>query len=305
MQALNRVQLVGVLPRNPEMRYTPKGTPVASFTILTYRGWDDDSGKHQESPEYSNVVVWSKLAEICNQLLLAGSKVFVEGRLQTRSWEDQSGVKHYKTEIIADDMVLLSGRADTTEEVPEDQVNVPSKECLNRVQVIGNLARDPELRYLNSGTAVCTFVIATNRSWVNSSGDRQESTEFHNVVCWNELADEVAKGLEKGQKALVEGRLQNRSWEGDDGVKRYKTEIVGSYIVTSTIRQELGVSSGGGGNNKPKANFKASTASDNKQSGNEDQDDFDIDSAFDDIFTDSPSLVDDDDDDSNKNNMAF
>ena len=237
MQALNRVQLVGTLPRDPEMRYTPNGTAVTSFTVLTYRGWKDDSGQQQESPEYNNVVVWSKLAEICNQLLVSGSNVFIEGRLQTRSWDDQDNIKHYKTEIIADDMVLLGGRAGT-ESVTDDTPPCAS-ECLNRVQVIGNLARDPELRYLNSGTPVTTFVVATNRSWTNSDGDRKESTEFHNVVCWNALAESISKKIVKGQKVFLEGRLQNRSWEGQDGIKRYKTEIVAELIIDSTVREEM------------------------------------------------------------------
>jgi single-strand DNA-binding protein len=222
------------------MRYTPNGTAVTSFTVLTFRGWKDDGGSEQQSPEYSNVVVWSKLAEICNQLLAAGSKVFIEGRLQTRSWEDQENIKHYKTEIIADDMVLLGGRAGTGGQVSESDIAIPANDCLNRVQVIGNLARDPELRYLPSGTAVTTFVVATNRSWTNSEGVRQESTEYHNVVAWNTMAENSSKDLVKGQKVFLEGRLQNRSWEGEDGVKRYKTEIVASFIIPSTTRQEAG-----------------------------------------------------------------
>jgi len=239
MQALNRVQLIGVLPRDPELRYTPNGTAVASYTVLTYRGWKDGDGSLKSSPEYTNVVVWSKLAEICNQLLVAGSKVFIEGRLQTRSWEDQEGVKRYKTEVIADDMVLLGGRAGSGPAMTENEITIRPAECLNRVQVIGNLARDPELRYLPSGTAVTTFVVATNRTWTNSEGVRQESTEFHNVVCWNDVAEHCSKDITKGQKVFLEGRLQNRSWEGEDGVKRYKTEIVASYITASTTKDEV------------------------------------------------------------------
>lgn len=296
MQALNRVQLVGVLPRNPEMRYTPKGTAVTSFTVLTYRGWKDNGGQSKESPEYSNVVVWSKLAEICNQLLTAGSKVFIEGRLQTRTWDDDAGVKYYRTEIVADDMVLLSGR-DGGQQLAEDQIRIESDESLNRVQVIGNLARDPELRYLDSGTGVCTFVIATNRSWTNSAGERQESTEFHNVVCWNEIAKRVSEDLRKGAKAMVEGRLQNRSWQGEDGVKRYKTEIVGEFIVTP--------SDDAGANNERVASSSPSTSTptdkNSNSANNDSSDDFDLDSSFDDIFSDSDNSNDND----NKSSMAF
>jgi single-strand DNA-binding protein len=258
------------------MRYTPNGTAVTSFTVLTSRGWKDDDGNNQSSPEYSNVVVWSKLAEICNQLLIAGSKVFIEGRLQTRSWEDQEGVKHYKTEIIADDMVLLGGRAGTVDPISESEIAIEPDECMNKVQVIGNLARDPELRYLPSGTPVITFAVATNRSWTNSDGVRQESTEFHNIVAWNELAESISKSITKGQKVFIEGRLQNRSWEGDDGVKRYKTEVVVSFLVGSIVREEMESSGTTPSAPKPSpSEDDTSTASDDEETVESDESDND------------------------------
>jgi single-strand DNA-binding protein len=96
---------------------------------------------------------------------------------------------------------------------------------VNKVILIGNLTRDPELRYTPQGHAVCTFGIATNREWV-SNGEKQEAVDFHNIVAWNKLAELCSQLLSKGAKTFVEGRVQTRSWEGDDGVKRYKTEIV-------------------------------------------------------------------------------
>ena len=96
---------------------------------------------------------------------------------------------------------------------------------LNKVTLIGNLTRDPELRYTPQGHAICTFGLATNRDWV-SDGERHESAEFHNIVSWNKLAEICDQLLNKGDKAFVEGRLQTRSWEDDDGKKNYKTEIV-------------------------------------------------------------------------------
>lgn len=101
---------------------------------------------------------------------------------------------------------------------------------VNKVILIGNLTRDPELRYTPQGHAVCTFGIATNREWI-SNGERQEAADFHNIVCWNKLAELCSQLLSKGAKTFVEGRLQTRSWEGDDGVKRYKTEIVINEMV--------------------------------------------------------------------------
>lgn len=97
---------------------------------------------------------------------------------------------------------------------------------LNKVQLIGNLTRDPEMRYTPSGAAVCTFGVATNRNWTTESGEKKESVEFHNIVAWNKLAEICAQLLKKGRKVYVEGRLSTRSWQGQDGTQKQRTEIV-------------------------------------------------------------------------------
>ena len=96
---------------------------------------------------------------------------------------------------------------------------------LNKVLLIGNLTRDPEMRYTNSGTPVVTFGMATNKSWKDSDGETKELAEFHNLVAWNKIAEICQQLLAKGMKVYIEGSLNTRSWEGDDGVTRYKTEI--------------------------------------------------------------------------------
>ena len=97
---------------------------------------------------------------------------------------------------------------------------------LNRVQLIGNLTRDPELRYTPSGTAVCSFGLTTNRSWMTDQGEKHEESEFHNIVSWNKLAELCSQFLTKGRKVYVEGRLATRSWTGQDGQQRTRTEVV-------------------------------------------------------------------------------
>lgn len=97
---------------------------------------------------------------------------------------------------------------------------------LNRVQLIGNLTRDPELRYTPQGTAVCTFGLATNRSWTTDTGEKHEETEFHRIVAWNKLAELCSQFLVKGRKVYVEGRLSTRNWSGQDGQQRSVTEVV-------------------------------------------------------------------------------
>jgi single-strand DNA-binding protein len=110
-RSLNKVQLIGNLTRDPELRYTPQGTAVCDLGVATNRSWKpQDSNEWQEETEFHNIVVWSKLAERCGEQLSKGKKVYVEGRLRTRSWETQEGEKRYKTEIVADDVMFLDSR---------------------------------------------------------------------------------------------------------------------------------------------------------------------------------------------------
>lgn len=115
-RSLNRVQLIGNLTRDPELRYTPSGTAVCSFSIATNRNWTTDTGEKKDEVEFHRIVAWAKLAEICSQFLTKGRKVFVEGRLQTRSWTGQDGTQKQTTEIVISDMILLDSRRETEQE---------------------------------------------------------------------------------------------------------------------------------------------------------------------------------------------
>src|SRR3989338_10414463 len=109
---------------------------------------------------------------------------------------------------------------------------------LNKVMLIGNLTRDPELRYTPQGTAVCTFSIATNRSWTTDSGEKKEEADFHRLVAWNKLAELCSQLLSKGRKIYVEGRLSNRSWTGQDGAQKSITEIVINDMIILDSKRE-------------------------------------------------------------------
>ncbi len=106
---LNKAMIIGRLTRDPEMKTTPSGKTVAAFSLATSSKWKDASGAMQEKSEFHNIVAWGKLAEICGQYLVKGKKIYLEGRLQTRDWTGQDGVKRYRTEIIAGDMIMLDG----------------------------------------------------------------------------------------------------------------------------------------------------------------------------------------------------
>jgi len=142
---------------------------------------------------------------------------------------------------------------------------------LNRVQLIGNLTRDPELKQIPGGQVVCTFGVATNFTWKDQSGQQQSKVEFHNLVAWRRLAEICGQYLKKGSKIFAEGRLQTRDWEGEDGVKRYRTEIVLDNMImldskgnaTSMDRDAGGISesaaaSKAANNNEPVAQKAAS-----------------------------------------------
>src|SRR3989344_2117998 len=123
-KSLNKVQLIGNLTRDPELRYTPQGTAVTSFSIATNRRWKTDAGEWRDEADFHRIVAWDKLAEICANYLKKGSKTYVEGRLQSRNWETQDGQKRNTTEVVISDMIMLDSRgaAMPTEEfdVPED-----------------------------------------------------------------------------------------------------------------------------------------------------------------------------------------
>jgi single-strand DNA-binding protein len=112
-KSVNKVILVGNLGKDPEIKYTPSGTPVAKFSLATNERYKDKAGEWQDRTEWHNIVAWQRLAEIVGEYVKKGAKIYIEGRIQTSSWDDkQSGEKKYRTEIIAQDLVLLGGRGE-------------------------------------------------------------------------------------------------------------------------------------------------------------------------------------------------
>lgn len=113
-KSLNKVQLIGNLTADPELKYTPSGTAVTTFSIATNRAWTEKSGEKKEEVEYHRIVAWQKLAELISQYLSKGKKVYVEGRLATKQWEDKEGNKKQSTEIVINDVIFLDSRGDQT-----------------------------------------------------------------------------------------------------------------------------------------------------------------------------------------------
>ncbi len=229
MFSLNRVQLIGYVTQPVQVRQTPGGTNVADINIATPYTFTTDSGETLSGVAYHSVTAWSGMADVAGQYLKPGSQVFLSGRLQTDSWEDeQSGEKRSKTRIVAMDMIMLDPR--------EGQIEAPSTakslcNCLNRADIVGHLTRDPEVRTTTSGQAVVSMGVATNERWKDrTSNEMKERSEFHNVVLWGDLARLAAETLKKGQRLHVTGRVQTRSWETKQGNKRYTTEVIADSV---------------------------------------------------------------------------
>lgn len=132
---LNRASIIGRVTNDIESRTTPNGQTVVSFSVATNFRWTDATGAKQEKAEFHNIVAWRKLAETIAQYLKKGSRVYIEGRLQTRSWDDQNGIKKYRTEIIADSMIMLDSKGQTSptsgrEEIASD-AKMPEEEEIN------------------------------------------------------------------------------------------------------------------------------------------------------------------------------
>ncbi len=125
-RSLNKVELIGNLTRDPELRYTPQGTAVCTFGLATNRQWTTDGGEKKEEVEFHRIVSWNKLAELCSQLLAKGRKVYVEGRLQTRKWTGQDGQERTTTEIVISDMIILDSRF-AQAAAKEDEFDVPEE----------------------------------------------------------------------------------------------------------------------------------------------------------------------------------
>jgi single-strand DNA-binding protein len=119
-RGLNKVQIIGHLGKEPEMRYTPSGKPVTTFTVVVSRSWNSADGERHNETEWFNVVAWGNLAEICKQYLTKGQQVYIEGRLQTRHWDDKEGARHTNVEVVANEMMMLGERREHNNQAASD-----------------------------------------------------------------------------------------------------------------------------------------------------------------------------------------
>ncbi len=228
MFSLNRIDIIGYQTQPVTLRQTPGGTSVTDLNVVVPYAFRSEKGDIIQGKSFHTVTVWGPMADVAGQYVRPGSQLFISGRLQTDSWDDEkTSEKRSKTKMVALDMILLDPKS--------GQIDAPAApsvtNCLNRVQIIGNVTRDPELRTTTTGVSVLSLGIATNERWRDkASGENKERTEFHNVVVWGALGQDVHRVVKKGQRVYVSGRVQTRSWETQAKQKRTTTEIIADQV---------------------------------------------------------------------------
>ena len=229
-RGMNKVMIIGFVEQAPTVRYTARGQGASAFGVSTHRGATTQSGETGDTSEWFSIAAWGELATFAHRNLSEGQRVFVEGCLQTRGWQDENNQSHSRTEVVAGKLIPLDDRG--TLAARDGTVTARSGMlCLNQAMVIGNLGRDPEMRYTPDGQAVTSFSMAASHSWVTAEGDRRESTEWFNVVSWGSLAEICNQYLTKGRRVYVEGELRTRGWIQTDGQRRFRTELVAREMI--------------------------------------------------------------------------
>ncbi len=242
MFSLNRVSVIGYQTQPITIRKTPGGTSVTDLNLVVPSTVKTDAGQQIQSKSFHTVTIWGPMADVAGQFARAGSQIYISGRLQTDSWEDtQSHEKRSKTKLVATDMILLDPKSGQTEPHPATNMTAAS---LNRADLLGNVTKDPEMRTTTSGQKVLTIGVATNDRWKDkATGEMKEKSEFHNVVVWGALAEEVALTIKKGVKVFVSGRVQTRSFETQAGAKRSVTEVVAETVSQLGLKSTLAAES--------------------------------------------------------------
>jgi len=228
-RGMNKAMIIGFVEREPEMRHTAGGQAVSSFGVSTSRRWTTSSGQSRESTEWFHLVAWGKLAELASRRLRRNQRIYAEGHIQTRCWEDTNGQRCCLTEFVASKLIPVGDQTTGRDEATEGFEETPL--CLNCAMVIGNLGRDPDMRYTPGGQAVTCFTLAATRTWSSADGGRRDSTEWFSVVSWGSLAEICNQYLRKGRRVYVEGELRTRCWEQPDGQRHHRTELVANEMI--------------------------------------------------------------------------
>ena len=226
-RGMNHVFLVGALARDPELRYTGSGLAVFEATIAGEDRIIGSDGRERSLPWYHRVSLLGKPAEWqAERGLKGGDAVLVEGALEFRQWEAPEGGKRSALNVKALRMEQL---ATQPELVQDAGGGVRMSGALNEVMVVGNVTRDPEIRYTPANDAVLSLSIAVNENYQDRQGQRQEKVHYVDATLWRDLA-EAMKDLRRGDPVMILGRLVNESWTDKDGNKRNNTKVEATRV---------------------------------------------------------------------------
>ncbi|SEJ39872.1 single-strand DNA-binding protein [Deinococcus reticulitermitis] len=226
-RGMNHVFLIGALARDPELRYTASGMAVFEATVAGEDRIIGNDGRERNLPWYHRVSILGKPAEWqAERNLKGGDAVLVEGSLEYHQWEAPEGGKRSLVRVKALRMEQLGS---APELVQDAGGGVRMQGAMNEVVLVGNVVRDPEIRYTPAGDAVLGLGIAVNETWNDRAGQRQEKTHWIDATLWRDLAESM-KDLRKGDPVLIQGRLVNESWTDKDGNKRNNTKVEATRV---------------------------------------------------------------------------
>lgn len=211
MAGVNKVILVGNAGRDPEVRFLPSGNSVANFTLATSDNRSNKDGQREERTEWHRIVAFGELSDLCAKNVSKGKPLYVEGRIQTRPWEDKEGNKRTTTEIVASQVQVLGDGGD-----------------VNKAVLIGRVEKTPEVRQIPSGRDVANFNLITTSQRPNGEGE--ERAETHRIVAFGKTAEICGKYLTPGKQIYIEGRIQTREWQDREGQSRQTTEFIANNM---------------------------------------------------------------------------
>lgn len=245
MPNFNKVILMGMATAAPDLRQTPNGTNVTEVNLHLRRKWTNPQGEEKLWSDWVDVTFWGRTAETICQYIQKGRPLFVEGRLSFRAWESKEGQKRSKVDVTAENFQFISPPSEQGGGGQDPEDSIP---YFNKVFVMGNLTRDPELRSAGPDRSVTTVALAVNRNWSDSGGQKQEETAFIDVDFWGNEAEEVCRLYKKGTPLFVEGRLTKQSWDDKTtGEKRSKVCVTGeNFLLHEAYGSASGNSHGGG-----------------------------------------------------------
>ncbi|WP_135229125.1 single-stranded DNA-binding protein [Deinococcus fonticola] len=240
-RGMNHVFLIGALARDPELRYTPSGTAVFEATVAGEDHLIGTDGRERKLPWYHRVSILGKPAEWqAERNLKGGDAVMVEGSLEYSQWEAPEGGKRSMVRVKALRMEQLGYEPEL---VSDAGGGVRMGSGMNEVVLIGNVVRDPELRYTPAGDAVLGLGLAVNETWNDRQGQRQEKTHWIDATLWRELAESM-QSVRKGDPIMVVGRLVNESWTDKDGNKRNSTKVEATRVESLARGAAAGTTAG-------------------------------------------------------------